>query len=149
MLPVFQVDFGQDPCVKARDFGLLGLKNDLLVFTNCSIQDGKLEHKILLLSPQLLSSNMNHWLNRSISNLHLVTEVDISRNRLLPEHLEMLAIACPTIRQLNLMHNTQYLTSLQGLCAISVSCCNLEGLNVSGIPVRKLGESHTILGNFN
>ena len=50
-----------------------------------------------------------------------LAEVDVSRNGLLPEHLEMLAAACPNLRQPNLMYNTQCLTSLQGLYAISAS----------------------------
>ena len=53
------------------------------------------------------------------------------------EHLEQLAVVCPNLQNLDLMHNVNCLKCLQGLRAIATHQ-RLKGLSILRIPVEEL-----------
>jgi len=128
-LPVFQLDYGQPACrplVKASKFGLLGLRSDLLLLTNCAY-GSKMVHKA-----KIVSLSAEYPLNGNITNLSFVTHFDVGQNEqhLYSGHLEQLALACPNLLWLNLRNNSKCLKNLQGLEMISRCCQKLQGLNL-------------------
>ena len=112
----------------------IGLEKDLLSLTYSS-SGGKALHKamILLSASQEMSKSVH--LNNNITNLNHITHFDASFCQLLSGHLEQLAMACPNLLDLNLRRNVDCLKSLQGLCAISACCKELQGLSLKEISV--------------
>ncbi|XP_065882290.1 uncharacterized protein [Dysidea avara] len=141
--PQFQFEFGESAClphVNASQFGLLGLKNDLLVLTNCTrcgetVYMAKIDnYKTFFYEDQLVNSN--------IANLNFLTDFNLSYEiSFSSEHLEQLAIMCPNLQRLNLCCVCYCLKSLQGLRAIASHCHSLQGLNLMDIPVTEV-ENH-------
>ena len=141
-LPEFYLDFGRAhttpvPYKKLSDFGILGLK-DMLVMLIDGIQCGKVVHKARVgndLLIHMLQSRKNE-LNPIISFLESVIEFYFldSRNGD-PKYLEQLALVCPNLQRLSFQKSHGFLKTLQGFRTIADSCCNLQGLNLMGIPV--------------
>ena len=133
-LPVFQLQYGRttySPIVKASKFGLLGLTTDSLLLTDC-IYEGKAMHKV-----KLCSLPDGGLVNSTVSDLTFVTYFDIGihSRHLQSGHLEQIALACPNLSWLNVRGNSGCLQSLQGLEVISRCCQNLQGLNLSYVPL--------------
>jgi len=133
VLPEFQVDLHLKslPFVKPSSVGLLGLDKMYLNITDCT-HGGK----VMLTS---IDSDIYNkaQLRDNINNLEFVVELVVECG-LHSEHLEQLAISCPNLQRLNLKQNTQCLTTLNGLCAITSHCHNLQGLNLIGISVKEI-----------
>ena len=136
--PLLQLQYGEGihlPLVKVSKFGLLGLREDLLLLTDCTYRS-TIVHKAKLVSLSIGDT----LLNSSVTNLTFVTYFDVGhRERHVHSgHLEQLAIACPNLMWLNLRNNTQCLQSLQGLEVISRCCQKLQGLNLLCVPLRNI-----------
>jgi len=141
--PKFQLDFSDSarlPHVNASQFGLLGLKNELLVLTNCTQCDETVY--MAKIDNYTTSFSGDHLVNRNIANLNFLTDFNLSyENSFCSEHLEQLALICPNLRRLNLCCVRYCLKSLRGLSNIASHCHNLQGLNLMDIPVTEV-ESH-------
>ena len=140
VLPAFQLEFGQDvdsPFVNASSIGILGLNNDLLELTDCTC-NGKMACKAKVeysCDVKVARNQVNH----RISNLEFVTDFDVMIGwPFCSEQLEQLAVTCLNLQRLNLYKSMYCLKSLQGLRAIATFCNNLQGLNLSGIPVSEV-----------
>ena len=136
-LPVFQLKYGETaqlPLVKASKFGLLGLRDDLLLLTDCTI-GSKTVTKAKIVSFSIMTS-----LSDNITDLSFVTHFDVghTEKRLYSGHLEQIAIACPNLMWLNLFDNSKCLQSLQGLDLISRCCQKLRGLNLLFVPIKNI-----------
>ena len=135
--PLLQLQYGEGihlPLVKATKFGLLGLREDLLLLTNCTYQSITV-HKAKLVSLSVGDT----LLNGSVTNLTFVTYFDVGREKYIHSgHLEQLAIACPNLMWLNLRYNMECLQSLQGLEVIARCCKKLQGLNLWYVPLRNI-----------
>ena len=136
-LPVLQLQYGHKAClplVKPSKFGLLGLRDDLLLLTDYSYKS-KTVYKVKLVSFPIKDS-----LNSSVTDLTFVTYFDVgSTERYIHSgHLEQLALACPNLVWLNLRNNTQCLQSLHGLVVISRCCQKLQGLNLLYVPLKNI-----------
>jgi len=68
----------------------------------------------------------------------LDSNVNVSSDFFLSNHLEQLATECPHLQQLILRGSHQCLRSLQGLRAIASHCHDLTGLDISGISVTEI-----------
>ena len=136
-LPVLQLQYGRTAClplVKASKFGLLGIRDDLLLLTDCTYKS-KTIHKVKLVSfPNRDSSNS------SITDLTFVTYFDVgaTERHLYSGHLEQIALACPNLIWLNLRSNSHCLRTLQGLEVISRCCQRLQGLNLLYVPLKNI-----------
>ena len=134
-LPDFQLKFGQSctlPFVKPSKFGLLGLREDLLLLIDFT-SGSQILHKAVMI---LAGSHDVTYLNSDITSLNFVTHFDASYCRLYSGHLEQLAMACPNLLELNLRKNFNCLKSLAvGLRVIADRCKNLRGLNLLDISV--------------
>ena len=128
--PVFQLHFGQTvvlPFVQAKHCGIQGL--DYLQLTDCCR-----DSKIVYMAKALLDYFPQFY--NTVNNINCVTHFDVAQhNRLLPNDLEQIAIACPNLQQLKINGCFQSLTSLHGLHAVASYCHNLQGLNMIGISV--------------
>ena len=136
-LPVLQLQYGRTarlPLVKPSKFGLLGLRDDLLLLTDCTCKS-KTIHKV-----KLVSFPIRDPLNSSITDLTFVTYFDVgpTERHLYAGHLEQLAMACPNLVWLNLRSNSHCLQSLQGLQVISRCCQKLRGLNLLYVPLKNI-----------
>ena len=136
--PAFQLQFvGQNctiPYVAARNYGLLGLDSDSLVLSDRTVGDGKVVvHKAIVMGSGSVQTGP-----LSINNIEFVTYFDAAQSDFYSGHIEQLAIACPNLQQLNLMHNVNCLKNLQGLRAVATFCKNLAGLNIVGISVKEV-----------
>ncbi|XP_065914507.1 uncharacterized protein [Dysidea avara] len=129
------------PCVKFSDYGLLGLKNDLAVMTDCQYGG----RTMYMVRYQLdVVNRLNHSMH-FLCDLVCVTDVDLtSCYSLRSGHLEQLAIACPNLQRLNLNTCSHCLESLQGLQAIASHCHYLQGLNMGNICTSDV-EDHVLL----
>jgi len=139
-LPEFQVQFGPScclPCVRASNYGLLGLQKDILLLTDMYTCKGKKLCKAVMRSyNRLRSLNLDGHLNNDIVSLNLLTHFDASNSKSLHSgHLEQLALICPNLEELNIQGNTDCLKSLQGLGVLASCCDHLQGLNLLGISV--------------
>ena len=136
---MFQIDFGQavvSPYVSASSVGLQGIQSDLLLLSSCT-HCGRVVHKVTIEKDSFIHARQK--VNCNITNLHFVTEFfAFFGGSFSYEHLEQLAIACPNLQRLGLQQNKSCLKSLQGLCNIADFCCNLRGLNISGIPIEEV-----------
>ena len=130
-LPVFQIDFGQtavSPFVSADSVGLQGiwLSYDLLL-TSCT-HNGKVVHNATMVRDKSFNGAAKK-VNHGITSFRFVTEFFAClRDRFdsfCSEHLEQLAIACPNLQRLSLLHNENCLKNLQGLRTIANSCQKL------------------------
>ena len=136
ILPDFQVDFGQSVCLPfvkpSRSFGLMGLKGDLFLITNC-VHGSKVEYNscVMVNLPECL-------LLPNIDNLKFVTDFDCFNGKLTSEHLEQLSVGCCNLQRLSLKFNEFCLRRLKGLRAIANSCHKLQGLNLSWISVTEV-----------
>ena len=141
--PQFQLEFSESAClpyVNASQFGLLGLKNELLVLTNCThCGDTVYMAKIDNYTNFFFG---DHLVNHNIANLNFLTDFNLSHeNSFHSEYLEQLALVCPNLRRLNLLHVHYCLKRLQGLRSIASHCHYLQGVNLMGIPVTEV-ENH-------
>jgi len=139
-LPEFQVQFGPScslPCVRASNYGLLGLHKDILLLTDMYTCKGKKLCKAVMRSYNRL--NLDGHFNSDIVSLNHLTHFDASNTKYLHSgHLEQLALICPNLEELNLQGNANCLKSLQGLHMLASCCDNLQGLNLLGISVTDL-----------
>ena len=136
-LPVFQLQYGETTClplVNASKFGLLGLRDDLLLLTDCP-NGSKMVNKA-----KIVSFSVRNSLNDSITDLSFVTHFDVgyTERQLYSGHLEQIAIACPNLVWLNLFANAECLQNLQGLELISKCCEKLQALNLLCVPFQKI-----------
>ena len=129
------------PFVKFSDFGILGLKVDFGVVTDCQY-GGRTMQMVKYLTD-----------NETVNSLHIAqfgsiscaTHFDLSGCLSLHSgHLEQLAIACPNLQRLNWQDCGHCLKGLQGLQAIVIHCHNLQGLNLLGICVLEV-QDHVLL----
>jgi len=143
-LPCFQLQFEASvqvkiPAVKLSDFGILGLKNDVVVMTDCQYGERKM---YMVKYDNVLNKLKCSICITSHVNLSYATHFNFKNCFLLRSgHLEQLAIACPNLQRLNLQDCFHCLESLQGLRTVSTHCRNLQGLNLLGILVS-LMEDH-------
>jgi len=137
-LPVFQIDFGQtavSPIVSAQSMGLQGIQPTDYLLTSCT-HNGKMVHNATMVRDESFNGaakNVNH----GIASFQFVTKFfacvggsfnSFSSGRFdsfCSEHLEQLAIACPNLQRLSLLHNENCLKNLQGLRTIANSCQKL------------------------
>lgn len=136
-LPVLQLRYGCTahlPLVKASKFGLLGIRDDLLLLTDCTYKSRTI-HKV-----KLVSFPNRDPLNSTITDLTFVTYFDVgtTERHLYSGHLEQLALACPNLIWLNLRSNSHCLQTLQGLEVISRCCQRLQGLNLLYVPLKNI-----------
>ena len=136
-LPVLQLQYGCTaylPLVKASKFGLLGIRDDLLLLTDCTYKSRTI-HKV-----KLVSFPNRDPLNSTITDLTFVTYFDVgtTERHLYSGHLEQLALACPNLIWLNLRSNSHCLQTLQGLEVISRCCQRLQGLNLLYVPLKNI-----------
>jgi len=144
LFPCFQFQIegcGQvtTPCVKLSDFGILELKNDVAVMTNCQY-DGRTMYMVsFCVDHSILNEIMSSAYISKQCDLVCTTDFDMYNCYLLySHHLEKLAIGCPNFQSLNLNTCSRCLESLQGLQAIASHCHNLQGLNLHGICILKV-----------
>jgi len=133
------------PCIKLSDFGILGLRNDIAMITDCQYGERTM-YKVRYLG--------NYMLNKIMNFIHIVKLVDLLRSANLDlrhcyyslhsGHLEQLAIACTNLQRLNLDGCSDCLKSLQGLRAIASHCECLQGLNIGHICISNV-EGHILL----
>lgn len=139
ILPIFQLDFGQSctlPLVKSSNYGFVHVDQDLLSLTSCMF-NGKMLHKATMVNLDRVTTDSH--LNSTITDLTFVTYFDASYcESLHSDHLELLAIICPSLRELNLCNNSNCLKSLQGLRVLSSHCHYLLRLNLLGMSVRMI-----------
>ena len=133
--PLFELTFGTNatsPFVKASSWGLPG---DFLVLTHTTCGD-RVVYKATT-SDDLQDKEIPSY--STITGLEFVTDFDASfKEALLSENLKQLAVACPNLQRLNLLNNKHCLRNLEGMCAITDYCHNLQGLNLMGIPVTEV-----------
>jgi len=131
-LPEFQLDFGQivSPFVKASSVGIQGLKDDILLVTDC-IHGGKVTSEEPL-------TDVSGILNHSIDSLDFMITFAVHDNLFCSQQLIQLAVACPNLQRLNLHYNKNCLKHLNGLRVIASFCQNLRGLNLMGISVEEV-----------
>ena len=129
-IPLMKLQFGPvatPPLIKLSDHGILGLQSDAFHFTDYD-HYGEVRHSITAQYYGLYTVKEQHF--NCISNLYSVSNVILCCVNIYPGHLEQLAIACPNLERINLMHATNCLQSLKGLYAIVDKCKNLQGINV-------------------
>ena len=136
-LPFFQLQYGGTahlPLVKASKFGLLGLRDDLLLLTNCTTGSNMVN------KAKIVSFSVRNSLSDSITDLSFITHFDVGHieRQLYSGHLEQIAIACPNLIWLNLCDNSKCLQNLQGLDLISRSCQKLQALNLLFVQLRDI-----------
>ena len=138
-LPYFQIQIERSGqvttrCAKLSDFGILGLKDDVVVMTDCQY-GGKTVYGVSVYASS--KPKLTH-IAKPFS-LKSATHVDLSwQSSLCSGHLEQVAVACPNLQQLNLQCSYHCLKSLQGLRAIHDHCQYLQGLNLLGICVEEV-----------
>ena len=138
-LPVFQLQYGSNatlPFVKASSVGILGLSKDLILLT-----DGTCGNKTMYKAEIDKTVYDTHNIVCSDSNIDtfsLVNELDISRCDVQSDHLTKIATTCPHLQRLNLQINQPHCLSIEGMQMIARHCCDLKGLNLSGIPVNDI-----------
>jgi len=130
-----EISFVPSSCVIAENCGLSGLEKDLLL-SKCSIGNGCVLHKGVLKKHHY----SNYGTPMNIKNIEFLTHLSAANCGCFSMHLKQLAVACPNLQQLSLLHNVN---CLQGLHAIA-NCQKLEGLNIRAISVKDL-ESHVQL----
>ena len=141
-IPPMKLWFGpaeKPPLIKLTDHGILGLQYDTFHFTDYD-HYGEVRHSITVQCFVLYAVKQQHF--NCISNLYSVSNVDFYGMDIYPSHLEQLAIACPNLERINLMHTTNCLQSLKGLQALVNKCQNLQGINLAGI---RTVECHLLL----
>ena len=136
-LPFFQLQYGGTahlPLVKASKFGLLGLRDDLLLLTVYTTGS------ITVNNAKIVSFSVRNSLSDSITDLSFITHFDVGHieRQLYSGHLEQIAIACPNLIWLNLCDNSKCLQNLQGLDLISRSCQKLQALNLLFVQLRDI-----------
>ena len=137
--PVLQLDFGKTatyPFVKAKNFGLSGFDDNLLLLTN-SASNGKVDCKASVMRSDGFSFCMRK-LCCDVSGLSFLTDFTATRRGLLCSHLEQLSVACPNLERLNLSGNPSCLESLKGLRNIVYHCHKLQAINLENIHVTKI-----------
>ena len=132
-LPVLQLHFGQGAkalCVYASKLGLVGLKNDLMILSNCN-HGGNIAYKVGLWKG---GNNINsHKFNITSINLKSMTDCNFSSSvNFDHSDLDRLAVACPNLQRLDISF-TNCLENFQGMCSIAKRCHSLQGLNLLGI----------------
>ena len=138
-LPVFQLQYGSNatlPFVKASTVGILGLSKDLILLT-----DGACGNKTMYKAEVDKTAYDTHNIVCSDSKVDmfgLVNELDLSRCDVQSDHLTKIATACPHLQRLNLQINQPHCLSIEGMRMIARHCCDLKGLNLSGIPVNDI-----------
>ena len=144
-LPLLRFQFsptGASPVVKASDYGILGLYDDVLNILEFNY-DGKVMHGVslsLYSGPQ----QIYHYLS-GFSLLSSVTFFDArGYDIIFSGHLEQIAIACPNLQWLDLYGCYNSLRNLKGLQSIVNMCQNLQGLNIADIPIMEV-ESFVLL----
>ena len=146
LLPEFQIEFGEVailPYVKLSSFGFLGLPWDTFSLVDC-VCDGRPVYAMVSGScnVQDIFSNNNVVLNKVVDNLVFVTEFDFAcSSSIKSEHLEQLAVSCPSLQRLNLDNSKRCLANLQGLRTIAQLCHDLCGLSLRSISASGV-ESH-------
>ena len=151
VFPMAQLEFSQTatiPFVKANNFGLLGLNNDLVLLNSC-VYNGKAAFSAnIVFSDDEFYFVHDSMLKRSVTDISFITDFNFALCESLHSgHLEQLAIACPNLQRLNLESNDNCLRSLQGLQKIAQHCSDLRGLNLRFIPFDVV-ESHEKLWEF-
>jgi len=148
-LPLLQLDFGRtvvSPYVSASSIGLQGIQSDLLQLTNCTC-NSTVVHKAAIKDRNDEVKVARGKVNQGITNLIFVTEfIALCGGSFCSEQLEQLAIVCPNLHRLGLQGNKNCLKVLQGLSAIADSCCNLQGLDISNIPIKKVDDQMLLWG---
>ena len=143
-LPYFQLKVegsGQVtiPYVKLRDFGILGLSNDVMLMTHCQYGGRTLYMVRYVYYNYIVNKIMDSTYFVRCGNLSCATHFYLFQCfSLCSGHLQQLAIACPNLQRLNLQDCYDCLESLQGLQAVASHCHNLQGLNLLGICVTKV-----------
>jgi len=145
-LPLLQLDFGQtavSPYVSASNFGL---QSDLLILTDYTC-GSKVVHKAAIKDMHDEVKVARGKINHGITNLKFVTEfIALYGGSFCSEQLEQLAIACPNLHRLGLQGNKNCLKVLQGLRTIVYSCHNLQGLDISDIPIEEVDDQMVLWG---
>lgn len=138
-LPMFQLQYGSNatlPFVKASTVGLLGLSKDLILLT-----DGACGDKTMYKAEIDKTAYDTHNIvcsDSKVGTFSLVNELDLSRCDVQSDHLTKIATACPHLQRLNLQINQPRCLSIEGIQMIARHCCDLKGLNLSGIPVKDI-----------
>ena len=138
-LPLFQLQYGPKatlPFMKAGSVGLLGLSKNLILLTDCTSGNKALYkaeiNKTVYDTHNIVCSDSN------INTFSVVNELDLSRCDVQSDHLTKIATTCPHLQRLNLQINQPHCLSVEGMQMIARHCCNLKGLNLSGIPVNDI-----------
>ena len=135
-LPDFQMEFGPTTVlslIKASKFGITCVPTDVLWYTQST--EGAKAGMIL---SHTYGTNIELMFNNAVSTSNFVTEIDFGKSDLHSGDLEMLAMACPKLKRLNLEGNSECLKSLQGLSTITQCCSDLCGLNLNKISVTEV-----------
>ena len=143
-----EIDFGQSassPYIKASSVGLdqtidrwrIYDQTRSLLLTDCTDHGDVMCRAIMR---QTVSRKVYEYYmeDRFTDQFKFVTEFVITFDGLCSKDLEQLSVTWPNLQQLNIHNNKSCLNNLQGLRAIVNSCHNLQGLNLLGIPVRKV-----------
>ena len=105
-LPMFQLEFGKSctlPLVKSSNYGFLALDQDLLSLSSCTY-NGNVLHKATMV--KLYDATIDSNLNSNVTDLSFVTHFDASYcQSLYSDHLELVGIMCPNLKELNLYSN--------------------------------------------
>ena len=132
------------PVVKASDYGILGLHDDIMNVLEFKY-GGKVMHGVAL---SLYSGPYLKYLDLRFSTLNSIVFFSadcINGNRIIfPGHLEQIAIACPNLQWLDLCKCYYSLQNLKGLQSIVNMCENLQGLNIARIRLAQV-KSYTLL----
>jgi len=133
--PVFQLRYGQQVALPFLQASNIGVTDKWLLLTDHD--DGsKMVYKakcFMHLSHAMYSiphdCGLDNQLQQDISVGNL-TELDLSACSL---DFKLLLVACPQLQRLNLRNNRSL--RLEDLQVIATCCCNLQGLNLGGIPI--------------
>ena len=129
--------------VKLSDFGILNMKYNLAVMSDCKY-DKRTMYMVKCIRYRFVVNKLKSMHIPKLYNLSCATDFDLSNcDTLHSGHLEQLAVACPNLQRLNLQKSNGCLERLQGLKAIANHCDNLQGLNLLYIPVSKV-EDHIL-----
>ena len=142
--PLYQLHFGQSctlPLVQASTYNLLGLEKDLLHLSNCKCGNRELYKAIVVKREDHGDMIQSNHFNSNVVSLAFLTHFTAKDCHLYSEHLEVLAIACPNLMELNLTYNANCLKTLKALRTVASSCKHLRGLNLLRISVKNV-ESH-------
>ena len=121
--------------VNASNYGVLGLSRgrDHFLLVSRATDDGTVLHEARI------TDGYEHPLSSEITNIKFLTHFNASLcGSLYPGHLEQLAVACPSLQQLNLARSVNCLRKLQGLHAIASCCQKLASLNILGFSVEEV-----------